>query len=140
MLIKIARNGKVIGDFESKEIPWRLEQGVLLNTDHYWVEGMQEWKPLKDFVQKPTMQSDSSAGGGLWNMLTLGLFSGLAGVRSGRFGDADAGWNPQPGPIDEVSDEEMDEQIADDLAEDERELMADNDDGDYDGDGGDGDA
>ena len=138
MLIKIARNGKVIGDYESKEIPWRLEQGVLLTSDHYWVEGMKEWKPLKDYVQKPTMQSDSSASSGLWNMLTFGLFSGWLGSGRGD-SDAEAGWNPQPGPIDEVSDEEMDERIAD-IAEDERELMADNDDGDYDGDGGDGDA
>lgn len=140
MALKVARGGKVIGEYELKEIPWRIEQGVLMDTDYYWTAGMADWKPLTELLKKPQMNSEAASGGGFWNALTLGLFAGLFSSSSrGDDGDQGGFWSPRPGPMElEEDDEEMNERLAD-IAEDERELMADDDsgDGDYDGDSGD---
>lgn len=138
MAIKVARGGKVIGEFETKEIPWRVEQGVLAKTDYYWTAGMQDWKPLSELLDKPTQQPSQSSGTGIWDVLTFGLFTGW--FASGSRGDDSGGggfWGPGPGPENQdiEDDEELNERLAD-IAEDERDLMASDDDGDggYDGD------
>ena len=140
MAIKVARSGKVIGEFEAKEIPWRIEQGVLQSSDYYWTEGMNDWKPLSDLLKKPDIVETKSSGYGLLNLLTFGLFAGW--FASGSTGGGDGGdeggfWSPRPGPMntDDEDDEETNERLAD-IAEDERDLMASDDDGDsgYDGD------
>jgi hypothetical protein len=138
MAIKVARGGKVIGEFEAKEIPWRVQQGVLMETDYYWTEGMTDWKPLTELIKKPTIVENKSSGYGLLNLLTLGLFAGW--LASGSTGGGDGGdeggfWSPRPGPMDlEEDDEEINERLED-IAQDERELMADDDSGDSDYDG-----
>ncbi len=132
MAIKVARGGKVIGEFEAKEIPWRIEQGVLLNTDYYWTEGMKDWTPLSDYLQKPEKMETKSSGYGLFNLLTFGLFAGW--LASGSTGGGDGGdeggfWSPRPGPMntEEEDDEETNERLED-IAQDDR------DSGDYDSD------
>ncbi len=132
MAIKVARGGKVIGEFEAKEIPWRIEQGVLLNTDYYWTEGMKDWMPLSQLLQKPDIVETKSSGYGLLNLITFGLFAGW--LSSGSTGGGDGGdeggfWSPRPGPmnIEEEDDEETNERLED-IAQDDR------DSGDYDGD------
>ena len=132
MAIKVARGGKVIGEFEAKEIPWRIEQGVLLNTDYYWTEGMKDWKPLSDYLQKPEKMETKSSGYGLLNLITFGLFAGW--LASGSTGGGDGGdeggfWSPRPGPMntEEEDDEETNERLED-IAQDDR------DSGDYDSD------
>ena len=132
MAIKVARGGKVIGEFEAKEIPWRVEQGVLLNTDYYWTEGMKDWMPLSQLLQKPDIVETKSSGYGLINLLTFGLFAGW--LSSGSTGGGDGGdeggfWSPRPGPmnIEEEDDEETNERLED-IAQDDR------DSGDYDSD------
>ncbi len=132
MAIKVARGGKVIGEFEAKEIPWRVEQGVLLNTDYYWTEGMKDWMPLSQLLQKPDIVETKSSGYGLLNLITFGLFAGW--LSSGSTGGGDGGdeggfWSPRPGPmnIEEEDDEETNERLED-IAQDDR------DSGDYDSD------
>ena len=131
MAIKVARGGKVIGEFEAKEIPWRIEQGVLLNTDYYWTEGMKDWMPLSQLLQKPDIMETKSSGYGLLNLLTFGLFAGW--LSSGSTGGGDGGdeggfWSPRPGPMElEEDDEELNERLED-IAQDDR------DSGDYDSD------
>ena len=132
MAIKVARGGKVIGEFEAKEIPWRIKQGVLLNSDYYWTEGMKDWKPLSQLLQKPDIVETKSSGYGLLNLITFGLFAGW--LSSGSTGGGDGGdeggfWSPRPGPmnIEEEDDEETNERLED-IAQDDR------DSGDYDGD------
>ncbi len=132
MAIKVARGGKVIGEFEAKEIPWRIKQGVLLNSDYYWTEGMKDWKPLSQLLQKPDIVETKSSGYGLLNLITFGLFAGWlsSGSTSGGDGGDEGGfWSPRPGPmnIEEEDDEETNERLED-IAQDDR------DSGDYDGD------
>ena len=132
MAIKVARSGKVIGEFEAKEIPWRIEQGVLQSSDYYWTEGMKDWMPLSQLLQKPDIVETKSSGYGLINLLTFGLFAGW--LSSGSTGGGDGGdeggfWSPRPGPmnIEEEDDEETNERLED-IAQDDR------DSGDYDSD------
>jgi hypothetical protein len=138
MAIKVARGGKIIGEFEAKEIPWRVQQGVLMETDYYWTEGMNDWKPLSELQQRTEKMETKSSGYGLLNLLTFGLFAGW--LASGSSGGGDGGdeggfWSPRPGPMDlEEDDEEINERLED-IAQDERELMADDDSGDSDYDG-----
>ena len=138
MAIKVARGGKVIGEFEAKEIPWRVQQGVLMETDYYWTAGMPDWKPLTELIQKPTIVENKSSGYGLLNLLTFGLFAGW--LASGSTGGGDGGdeggfWSPRPGPMDLEEDDEETNERLEDIAQDERELMADDDSGDSDYDG-----
>ena len=48
-MIKVARAGKVIGDFEPLHVIKGLKSGELLYTDHYWQQGASEWKLLMLF-------------------------------------------------------------------------------------------
>ena len=132
MAIKVARGGKVIGEFEAKEIPWRVQQGVLMETDYYWTTGMSDWKPLTELIQKPAIVENKSSGYGLLNLLTFGLFAGW--LASGSSGGGDGGdeggfWSPRPGPMntEDEDDEETNERLED-IAQDDRDY------GDYDGD------
>jgi len=133
MAIKVARGGKVIGEFEAKEIRWRIEQGVLLDTDYYWTEGMKDWKPLSELQQRTEKMETKSSGYGLLNLLTFGLFAGwlVSGSNGGGDGGDEGGfWSPRPGPMNtqEEDDEETNERLED-IAQDDR------DSGDYDSDG-----
>lgn len=100
---------------------------------------MKEWRPVSELIGSRPVEKkvvNESNGWGFWDVITLGLLSGWlsSGSRSDSSGDDDY-ITPRPGP--NLSEEDLDERLAD-IAEDERELMAD-DDRDYDGDG-DGDA
>jgi hypothetical protein len=132
MAIKVARGGKVIGEFEAKEIRWRIEQGVLLDTDYYWTEGMKDWKPLSELQQRTEKMETKSSGYGLLNLLTFGLFAGwlVSGSNGGGDGGDEGGfWSPRPGPMntEDEDDEETNERLED-IAQDDR------DSGDYDSD------
>jgi len=131
MAIKVARDGKVLGEFEAKEIAWRVEQGVLLGTDYYWTEGMKDWKPLSEFLQKPDKVETKSSGYGILNLLTFGLFAGwLTSGRTTGDGSGEGGfWSPLPGPMN-IEDQENEEtnERQEDIAQDDR------DSGDYDSD------
>lgn len=43
-VVKIARDGEDIGDFSWSEIRSLVASGSILPTDHYWYEGMAEWR------------------------------------------------------------------------------------------------
>jgi len=44
--IKVSRSGSEIGEFLLWEIVEKIKKGKLLSTDHYWQEGMTDWKLL----------------------------------------------------------------------------------------------
>lgn len=44
--IKISRNGVDKGEYELWQIALLIKTGEVLSTDHYWHEGMTEWKML----------------------------------------------------------------------------------------------
>jgi hypothetical protein len=99
---------------------------------------MTDWKPLTELlIKKPTMVETKSSGYSLLNLLTYGLFTGwlASGSSGGGDGGDDGGfWSPRPGTLNTEDDEETNERLED-IAQDERELMADDDSGDSDYDG-----
>lgn len=68
--LHIARNGQVLGQFDSDKISHLLETGRLLPTDHYYDEGtstwlgMDQWKEpeiIRSRTEKPDSKSDSKS-------------------------------------------------------------------------------
>lgn len=49
VLIFVARQGKNIGSFDIASFKQNVAAGMLLPTDHYWKNGMAEWKSVSDF-------------------------------------------------------------------------------------------
>jgi hypothetical protein len=49
MTYQISRNGEIIGAYTHFEITKGLMDGSFLNTDHYWKQGMTEWRSLSVF-------------------------------------------------------------------------------------------
>ena len=47
--VHIARNGEALGEFEESQIIESLQSGALLQTDHYFQEGMSDWQLLEYF-------------------------------------------------------------------------------------------
>ncbi len=46
MTVHVARNGQEIGEYTTQVFNNMVQAGQLLSTDHFWVEGMDSWKPL----------------------------------------------------------------------------------------------
>jgi hypothetical protein len=76
MIVHVARDGKIIGLFETKEILDRLAKKQLLYTDHYWAEGMTEWRLLSTLIPAPP-QRDTSQSSASGTGFIAGLFAGL---------------------------------------------------------------
>ena len=45
--VKIARNGKVIGEYAIEKITELKRRGSIRPTDHYWMDGMTEWATVE---------------------------------------------------------------------------------------------
>ena len=59
--ISISREGQIIGDYTKEEIASFFDNGnlkteKLLPEDHYWMEGMIEWKPVSEIPSNPKIQ------------------------------------------------------------------------------------
>jgi hypothetical protein len=55
--VVISRDGQTIGEFTQEEIAeffvtGELNPGTLLPTDHYWMNGMPDWRPLGELGEK----------------------------------------------------------------------------------------
>lgn len=46
MIIYVCRNGVEIGQYTRQDFEYLLSRDRLFHTDHFWSEGMEEWKPL----------------------------------------------------------------------------------------------
>ena len=46
MIVHVSRNGQEIGPFSQHDFTQMIDAGRLLPSDHFWVEGMPDWKPL----------------------------------------------------------------------------------------------
>jgi phage shock protein C len=44
--VKIARNGKVLGEYDEERIPSLLQAGSISLNDHYWSDGMESWETV----------------------------------------------------------------------------------------------
>jgi hypothetical protein len=57
-MIQIARDGEILGHVELAQIADALEQGTVLVTDHYWAEGMPEWRLVEELAPTPAVNQD----------------------------------------------------------------------------------
>ena len=46
--VKISRNGVSNGEYELWQIEELMKSGEILTKDHYWYDGMTEWKKISD--------------------------------------------------------------------------------------------
>ena len=62
MTYQISRNGEIIGAYTHFEVTKGLMDGSFLNTDHYWKQGMSEWRSLSVFkiIEKINVSSPVS--------------------------------------------------------------------------------
>lgn len=49
MNVSVSRDGEFLGEFPEESILQALESGRFKATDHYFTEGMTNWRPLSDF-------------------------------------------------------------------------------------------
>ena len=59
--IQIARNGLVIGTYALSDIKNLILKGTILNTDHYWTNGMAGWKSVSEFSANEFNSANVSA-------------------------------------------------------------------------------
>ena len=45
---QVARNGQVVGQFSTEEIKWMISSGELLESDHVYTEGFDNWKTIAE--------------------------------------------------------------------------------------------
>ena len=50
MNVRIARDGVEIGECDWEDLEQLVNEGQVLTTDHYWYEGMPDWRLLADLV------------------------------------------------------------------------------------------
>lgn len=60
-MIQIARYGEILGHVELTQIPDALAKGTVLVTDHYWAEGMPEWRLVDELTPTPQTNQDMVA-------------------------------------------------------------------------------
>lgn len=49
-IVTVARDGRELGSYTDGELSSLVAAGSLYRTDHYWQDGMPEWRPLSDIV------------------------------------------------------------------------------------------
>lgn len=58
-MITIARNGSPIGIWTEEEIGRYYREGLLVDTDYFWKEGMSDWLPVAQFIRPPPPHPES---------------------------------------------------------------------------------
>ena len=53
MNISVSRNGVEIGEWTEEEVQTLLDEGKLLPTDYYWMQGMTEWQEIATSIKSP---------------------------------------------------------------------------------------
>ena len=56
MIIFIARDGAEVGECDRDDLAQLAREGQVLPTDHYWHEGMEDWRLLSDLLAEPPPQ------------------------------------------------------------------------------------
>lgn len=65
LLVRIARSGKELGAYEIKEALRLFGLGTLVETDHYWIQGMVGWELLPRLVESENLRLSAEAHGKL---------------------------------------------------------------------------
>ena len=53
----VTRDGKQIDEYEKHEFHSKIFSGEIMSTDHYWIEGLEDWRPVSEYtVAMPTMK------------------------------------------------------------------------------------
>ncbi|MGI8821598.1 MAG: DUF4339 domain-containing protein [Chthoniobacterales bacterium] len=105
MNVWIARDGETLGEYPREELDARAQAGEFERTDHYWHEGMENWRELDELlglaawvpapVQKPAPPSSTSRFGGARAISfalggALGIYLLIWGVSTFRSFHSDA--------------------------------------------------
>ena len=59
--ITVARNGEEVGSYTQVEIEHLAGSSFLLPDDHYWMDGMPDWRPLSELVPPAALALRPSA-------------------------------------------------------------------------------
>ncbi len=54
MIVSVARDGELVGEFEAESLRARARRGEVQPTDYYWREGMENWEYLGDYLGEET--------------------------------------------------------------------------------------
>jgi hypothetical protein len=82
MNISISRDGMEIGEWTEEEIQTLLEDGKLLPTDYYWMQGMTEWQEIATSIKPPPPAPESESDGdeqarvGINRLTYIGIIAG----------------------------------------------------------------
>lgn len=59
MTFFVTRDGKQIDEHEKQGFHAKLLSGDIVTTDYYWVDGMEDWRPVSDYTMgMQTMKID----------------------------------------------------------------------------------
>lgn len=60
--MQIARNGEVLGQIEPSQILQAVSEGTVVPTDHYWIEGMENWELVQSLLSATPEARNSGDG------------------------------------------------------------------------------
>jgi len=72
-LFKIARSGRVIGDFTAKQICEGILSGHFLGTDHYWDQELNEWRFVREKDWQASAEEIETKEKSVWTKPIKGL-------------------------------------------------------------------
>jgi hypothetical protein len=55
-MIRVARNGNIIGEYAEADISTLVKTKVILETDDYWTAGMQGWAKVSQLLSNPSLK------------------------------------------------------------------------------------
>ncbi len=55
VMFSVARDGEVVGEFSEAEFARKIRSQEIRSTDHYFVEGMADWKPVYEYIPSATL-------------------------------------------------------------------------------------
>ena len=83
MTFFLTRDGKQIDEHAKHEFHSKLLSGEIVTTDYYWVDGMDDWRPVSDYtISMQTMKMDITPSAG---SAPAGAADKGAGGKSGAF-------------------------------------------------------
>jgi hypothetical protein len=62
VIVFVTRDGQKIDEYEKGDFAEKIYGGEVLSSDHYWIEGMDDWRPVSEYtVAMKTMKIEMDA-------------------------------------------------------------------------------
>lgn len=55
MIFSVARDGQILGEFSEAQFASKIRSQEIRSTDHYFVEGMPDWRPVYEYQPSVTL-------------------------------------------------------------------------------------